>query len=752
MENPSTVPVEIGQILAEKYRVERVLGVGGMGAVVAARHLELDELRAVKVLLPRAREDADAVERFMREARAAVRLKNEHVVRIYDVGRLSGGEPFMVMEYLQGQDLKQMLESGPLPYPQAVGFLLQALEALAEAHAAGMIHRDLKPANLFVTRDGDGRPSIKVLDFGISKLAGDYGAGAMDMTKTSSLLGSPFYMSPEQMRSTRSVDARTDLWSVGVILYQLLGGSLPFQGETITQLCLAVVQEEPEPPSRLRPDLPRDLEAVVMRCLQKDRDQRYQNVVELARDLAPFGTDRAWTSVERIARLMGGTSDMTRVRVASPATPQPAPAAPPRPAAPPPTGAQPAEPIADDDSFDPLDETTSDAQPRYTPTRAFHAAHEPSPTAPAGQPASPPARAADDFDVPTAPQAGPWPQIHSMPAATAPAAAPAPPIPAGGGTTARAWQHPTGAPAGERRAGVMAKVVGAALAAVMVGGLAVAAIVMLRGGKGTAAGADAGAVGPASGATGLTPRGSAQGADDDMSEGLPEAMVEIPAGSYWIGCDDKVDTGCFDDEKPGHLVELRRFAIMRYEVTVGDYQGCEDAGVCPRLGDADGCPGKGKGEKALPVRCVRWEGAQAYCAQRRWRLPTEAEWEAAARGADRRAFPWGNDKPSCERAVLADASKGGCGTGGPLAPGSRPADVSWAKVLDLGGNVREWTASDYAPYPGGKIEEDTKGKVNRGGSWIMKPGETNTARTRGVDPPEQSRPDLGFRCAVDRRG
>jgi eukaryotic-like serine/threonine-protein kinase len=299
--------VREGEILAGKYRVDRVLGVGGMGVVVAAHHIDLDERVAIKFLLPEVLEHGEAVARFAREARAAVKIKSEHVARVTDVGKLENGAPYMVMEYLEGSDLSQWIaQRGALPVEQAVEFLLQACEAIAEAHALGIVHRDLKPANLFVIRRPDGFLSVKVLDFGISKTANNPGSGsAASMTRTSALMGSPLYMSPEQMQSSRDVDARTDIWALGVILYELLTGAQPFSADTMPELVLRVVTGPPAAALRSRrPDVPEGLEHAVFRCLEKDRGRRFESVGELAVALLPYAPRRSKTSVERISGVL----------------------------------------------------------------------------------------------------------------------------------------------------------------------------------------------------------------------------------------------------------------------------------------------------------------------------------------------------------------------------------------------------------------------------------------------------------------
>jgi len=215
--------VQPGDVLCDRYRVDRVLGSGGMGVVVLAEHIELRERVAIKFLLDSAADDVELSERFLREARAAVRIRSEHVVRVSDVGRLPSGAPYLVMEYLEGEDLSQRLERGRVPIEDAVDYVMQCCEAMHVAHRAGIVHRDLKPANLFLTQRPDGSPIIKVLDFGISKVGGAE-AAQLSLTRTQTMMGSPLYMSPEQMRSSKDVSPSTDIWSLGVILHELISG------------------------------------------------------------------------------------------------------------------------------------------------------------------------------------------------------------------------------------------------------------------------------------------------------------------------------------------------------------------------------------------------------------------------------------------------------------------------------------------------------------------------------------------------
>lgn len=300
---PNDVPVQPGTVLAGKYRVDRVLGKGGMGVVVEAHHVVLDERVALKFLLPDYAQHPEASARFHREAQAAVKIKGEHVTRVTDVGTLENGSPYMVMEFLEGIDLSNALEKyGVCRIPDAIDYVLQACEAIAEAHSLGIVHRDIKPANMFLTRRPDGTPMIKVLDFGISKMAV---AGVDNLTRTTATMGSALYMSPEQMQQTRGVDHRTDIYALGISLYELLAGKQPYYADTLPQLCAEVLTGTPTPIRAMRAEVPEGLGAALEKAYARDRDQRYQTIAELAAGLAPFAPPRSQTSLDRIARMAG---------------------------------------------------------------------------------------------------------------------------------------------------------------------------------------------------------------------------------------------------------------------------------------------------------------------------------------------------------------------------------------------------------------------------------------------------------------
>lgn len=300
----------VGDVIAGRYRIESVAGEGGMGIVYEAEHVILRQRVAVKALLPGIASSTEAVERFSLEASAIARITSEHVVRVMDAGSLPGGAPYLVMEYLDGRDLSEVLaRSGPLPPSEVVDFALQALEALAHAHAAHVIHRDLKPANLFLARLSDGRQIIKLVDFGISQ--------AIDLSSDDrGVVGSPAYMSPEQLKN-EAIDLRTDLWSLGVVLYELLSGSPPFVG-SFSELVTAILELDATPLAEKKQGISPGLSNVVARCLRRDPSARWANTAELARALSPYGTG-AWSgALERIDRAISNTVPMrTRRRFES---------------------------------------------------------------------------------------------------------------------------------------------------------------------------------------------------------------------------------------------------------------------------------------------------------------------------------------------------------------------------------------------------------------------------------------------------
>jgi eukaryotic-like serine/threonine-protein kinase len=293
--------LKVGDLLASKYRVERVLGEGGMGLVVEAYHELLDQRVAVKLLYEDVA-DREAQSRLLLEARSAAKLQSEHVARVIDVDVGQDGLPFIVMELLEGADLCQIADSrGALPRWLVVDYILQALEGLAHAHGRGIIHRDLKPSNLFLATKPDGSQVIKILDFGISKSAN----GALDkrsqqLTGGRTVLGSPPYMSPEQVRSPKTVDQRTDIWSLGICMYELLTNSMPFGGDELQQTFAQILETEPMPIRSLVTGVPEGLEQVVMTCLAKRREDRFTDVAELAKALAPYGSGTWIQSADRV--------------------------------------------------------------------------------------------------------------------------------------------------------------------------------------------------------------------------------------------------------------------------------------------------------------------------------------------------------------------------------------------------------------------------------------------------------------------
>ncbi|HET9930722.1 MAG TPA: serine/threonine-protein kinase [Polyangiaceae bacterium] len=304
---PNASSFEPGMVVGGKYRIGSLIGVGGVGRVYLAKHIELDTDVAIKVLRPEMLQRPDVVQRFGREARASVRLRSERIARVFDVG-VEHGVPYFVMECMVGCDLLDFrLQNNP-DIATVAELFIQACEGLAEAHAQAIVHRDVKPENLFVVRDENGWRTLKILDFGISKfsLTGKHSDVDLSAKRTEAMLGTPNYISPEQIRATRDVDLRTDLWSLGVVMFEVLsGGVLPFREEREMTALIAEILEMPHRSLLdVAPNVPEGLVAIVDRCLEKDRDKRYQTAAEIALDLLPFAPVRARASVERAVSAM----------------------------------------------------------------------------------------------------------------------------------------------------------------------------------------------------------------------------------------------------------------------------------------------------------------------------------------------------------------------------------------------------------------------------------------------------------------
>ncbi|MGA2448753.1 MAG: protein kinase [Polyangiaceae bacterium] len=304
---PAELPggLHLGDLLAGRFVLESVLGAGGMGVVCGARHAQLGQRVAIKFMRGEAMASSSAVDRFLREARAVAALSSEHVAKVLDFGTLESGEPYAVMEYLSGSDLSAVLQrGGPLESSKAVWMVLQACEAIAEAHSLGIVHRDLKPANLFATTQLDGMPFIKVLDFGISKVSTVGSAStSQSLTAAGFLMGSPEYMSPEQVRDAKNVDSRSDIWSIGVILYELIAGTPPFHADTAGEVFARILTQDPPALGSAKLGVPEGLVKVVAQCLERNVSRRVQSVGDLATKLLPFAPPDGKISVQRICRL-----------------------------------------------------------------------------------------------------------------------------------------------------------------------------------------------------------------------------------------------------------------------------------------------------------------------------------------------------------------------------------------------------------------------------------------------------------------
>ena len=305
-----------GDVLDGRFRIDALLGGGGMAQVYRATHLGLEQSVAIKVLSDDVKVIPGIAARFVREAKAATQLKGNHIVRVFDVGTTADQTPYMVMELLEGQDLGMWIEStGAMGAFDSVSCALQTCEALAEVHGRGIVHRDLKPGNLFLVTGTDGLPCVKVIDFGISRIESPLSPTDMvGVTQPDAVMGSPKYMSPEQMEGAAKADARSDIWALGVVLYELLTATCPYDGDSMNELYTAALLAPPTAPSELREGIPEELDAVVLKCLRVDPNARYADVIELAAALAPFGPEGSFEKAASVARVMNQTRGVVAPR------------------------------------------------------------------------------------------------------------------------------------------------------------------------------------------------------------------------------------------------------------------------------------------------------------------------------------------------------------------------------------------------------------------------------------------------------
>jgi formylglycine-generating enzyme required for sulfatase activity len=633
-----------GQIVAGRYRLERCIGRGGMGVVWAATHVVTRREYALKVMLEGAGSE-DGRRRLEREARAATAVRHPNVIVVHDVLALDDGTPVMVMDLLEGESLAQRLaRDGALPVDTFARLMLPVVSALGAAHAVGIVHRDLKPANIFLAT-GAGGPGgtvdVKVLDFGIAKLTASEGdaAATAALTNTGTILGTPSYMSPEQVLGETDIDHRADLWALGCIFYESLAGQRPTSADTVGKVLRIILTGSIKPIREVAPGLPDDIASLVTRMLSFSRENRPDDLREVLEVL------RAHTSVEVPG--FGGASR-------------------------PPPG---------------LDSVVRIEVPRLPglPQLAVTVVESPSPR------------------------------------------------------TLRRRRA--------RRSLVIA--IGAVVAVAM----AAVAAAKLRSSQAPSPGAR-------------------PTAHEVPSGRCSHGMVEIAGGTFHMGTDDGKE-----EERPVHEVTLPTFCLGVTEVTVHEYNGCVATGSCTPASrtvywggiDAETikngfCDAYENDFQDAPLNCVTWVQAERYCRAHDARLPTEEEWEYAARnGSAEDPWPWGNAPLTPSRANLCDdkcaaayASRGS--RQDPLMPGSDgvtftatvgsyPAGASKAGVLDLVGNVWEWTATPFCRYPQRDCETDEK--VFRGGGWSTTLPLNARPTTRLDSAPDHRYEDVGFRCARD---
>jgi len=637
--------VFINTLFDDKYRIDEMIGEGGMGKVYKATHIHMDTTVALKVLHQYLSYDRLAIERFRREARAAAQIRHPNAVVVIDFGvTKSSVIPYIVMEFLEGTSLRTRLgEQNQLDYINILEIIEQTCSGMQAAHSKGIIHRDLKPDNIWLVRCEDGLETVKVLDFGIAKLK-SFADANPTLTQQGTIVGTPFYMSPEQCRG-EELDYRSDIYSLGIILYEMLAGQVPFRAPTPIGVVHMHNYEIPKPLRVFRPNIPAPIEEVVLRALSKERDDRQSTATQLAEELE---TAFHSSGIEIPRPKVKGSRPVSRPTPNIPQSP-------------------------DTEEFD--KENRADRYVR------------------------------GDKSVRATSKGLPKDLLTTE-------------VPVNQKGLSAIVPHFRYKLSERRRRRLVVAVSLSILLFLLV------STIWLFGNK----------------ATPQLTNVNTNSAELPPHRGEPpQGMIQIPSGKFIMGNDQSDDEG----DKPEHEVEVKAFYLDQHEVTNEQYYKFLEA-------DKNREPPTGwvnrrypNGMDNHPVVTVTWDDANAYAKWAGKRLPTEIEWEYAARGADKRIYPWGNEF------VLGRANSVEAKRGGTVPIGSYLAGGTQHGVLDLVGNVAEWTDSDFRAYPGSKENKILPGyKVLRGCSFSCdKKGLILT--NRFAEPESMRRPDLGFRCAKD---
>ncbi|HMD83700.1 MAG TPA: bifunctional serine/threonine-protein kinase/formylglycine-generating enzyme family protein [Terriglobia bacterium] len=644
--------VDLAAGLSRHFSIVRRLGVGGMGTVFLAKQIGVgNRLVALKVLNRKLLDDPEFLERFQNEAGSTGSIHHPNVVTIHESGQADDGTPYIAMEFLEGESLRQVLKTvGALPVAECAEILMQVARGLNAAHKLGIIHRDLKPDNIFLTRGDEGELIVKIVDFGIAKLR-----ESSTHTLTGMVLGTPAYMSAEQAAGIPSdeLDARSDVYSLGIAVYEMLSGRVPFYSTTPLGYVHKHMLEAPPPFLAVDPGLfvAPEVEAAVMKALKKEREERYQSAMEFA---------RAFAAAAQAAPTAEVRQPLPSAKIV------------------PPTAAR--EPVVPT----PL--------PASASAQADIAVQTPPPI--------PPTRIAEAASAPP-------PGSNSATAASLPPAVAKPPhLPA----------------VKESSSPVKYVVLGVVLLAVITGGIW---YFSRR------------AVSPPPPT--VPSQTSDAGKSPPATEGTmaPAGMVSIPAATFTMGRDTTSDP----EETPAHPVSVTAFELDKRPVTNARYaEFVKSTTHAAPKGWVNGTAPDGQAE--WPVTDVSWDDANAYCTSKGLRLPTEAEWEYAARGTDGRLYPWGNDfSPALTNSAEA-------ALGHPEEVGAHRDATSPFGLLDMSGNVWEWTADDYKPYPSRQpsFQIPADAKTIRGGSYQSDKLHVTTT-IRNLDHASTRSATIGFRCA-----